>query len=262
MGHTRIGRMNRSKSWREVCTLFNNNAVPETIAKAILDAVHKSFNYDRLNNDAMYKEATWLLVQLGIAAKGKDFAGHLRSAGLNIPDNPSLPAVEAAIHEYMDDVCWNSGGQKTDLGEIAQQALLGTLCAAVNRHESQLLLRSPDNEDYQTVFKHLGDKSEFSQAGSYYFGEIMNRAMQLYLSKELPGLIGKSDRLKSIHEKRIFDAELKKHCMETAVVVKDYCVEWLGLHNFTRKDMSKKVVAGFATYGLEKMFKAMKYGKD
>jgi len=261
MGHTRIGRMGRSKTWREVCAFFDNNAAAGTVAIAVLDAVHKSFNYERLANDLMFTEATGLLVQLGIASQSKDFAGHLRDIGLDVSDNPSLPEVKSAIDNYMDDVCWKSGAQRTDLGEVAKQALLGALQTAVNKHGDQLLW-NPSQEDYQTAFKHLGKAEEFSQLGAHYFGDIMSRSLQVYLSKELPARVGVSDRIRSIHELELFNKELKKHCMETAVVVKDFSTEWLGLHKHKLNDISKKKISGFATYGLEKMFKAMKYGKD
>lgn len=68
MGHTRIGRLNRSQKWKDVVSAFCAGAGTEQISKQVLDAVEQAFNVEALSQDAGYQKAVELLVQMGIAA--------------------------------------------------------------------------------------------------------------------------------------------------------------------------------------------------
>ena len=57
MGHTRIGRLNRSMAWKEVIGLFCAGADFDQIAQATLKAASEGFNEKRLSEDAGYQKA-------------------------------------------------------------------------------------------------------------------------------------------------------------------------------------------------------------
>ncbi|NLG13374.1 MAG: hypothetical protein GX561_04115 [Lentisphaerae bacterium] len=57
MGHTRIGRLHRSKKWKDVVKAFCLNADFAQIASMVLDAADKDFTRERLFQDASYLKA-------------------------------------------------------------------------------------------------------------------------------------------------------------------------------------------------------------
>ena len=73
MGHTRIGRLNRSQKWKDVVASFCLGAGTEQVSKMVLDAASEGFNYENVTQDAAYQKSVELLVQMGIAAQSGDF---------------------------------------------------------------------------------------------------------------------------------------------------------------------------------------------
>lgn len=63
----------------------------------------------------------WLLIQVPLAARSKDFVARLRKLGLGVTDTPSLLEVVGAFTGAVDAHLRRTGG-RTDLGEMAQMA--------------------------------------------------------------------------------------------------------------------------------------------
>ena len=261
MGHTRIGRLNRSKAWRDVAGLYAYGADSDILAIAILDAAEKGFNEKLLKEDTGFQKAAWLLIQLGLASQKKDFVEHLRQQGIPLSDQPSLNELKARLDEAVDDACWANGDVKTDLSEFASQALLVAVDSAVERLKDGSLFKDDLSEE-QNAFKNLGKRDNFAYLNQVFFGELTSRGLQNYLSYIGPALVGNTPILRTIHEKRNFDRELNKHCIETAKVTRDYANDWLGKHEYQLKDLSDKKVSNFASFGVKKMLKALKYGQN
>lgn len=261
MGHTRIGRLNRSKLWREVVAIYGFDADPSQIAMATLAAAETGFNEKELSQDAGYQKSVWLLIQLGIAAQSKDFVGYMRKIGIPLSSTPSLPELKARLQEAIDESCWNSGEMKTNLMEFSSNALLSAVESAVETQVGNGLFPISD-ADYQTALGRLGKNDEFSHLGQIFFSELTARGLQYYLSHLTHSLVGVSRRTPTLHEKRIFDNALKKHCDETAIVTRDYVVAWLRKHQYQLKDISDKKIVDFANFGIKKMLRAIRNGKD
>ena len=255
MGHTRIKKSINTKPFRKVTVLINNDAGCHDIAAQVLDAAHKGFNYDLLLNDNGYQEAVRLMVHLGQAAKSKDFIGYFKKLGLELSDCPNIVDLKAELAEYLERSC--KGKPRTDITEIATNSLLYGIQKVVDLDQRDLLFK-PTSDDYLNSYSRLKNADNYSELGRIFFAEVMYQGLQKYLSREIPQLVSGSLRMPSIHEKRAFDSELREYCYENARVVKSFCVDWLGLHEYKLRDVDK-AMPGFAKYGLEKIFKAMKY---
>ena len=73
MGHVRLGRLPRSKAWKDVVGLITAGADASQIANATIRAADKAFSF--VLNDRGFTEAVWLMTQLAIAARSgsRDF---------------------------------------------------------------------------------------------------------------------------------------------------------------------------------------------
>ena len=114
MGHVRLGRLPRSKAWKDVVGLITAGADASQIANATIRAADKAFSF--VLNDRGFTEAVWLMTQLAIAADQDNFHGHLQSQGVSLAPDTSLPDLAAAISEALDRTLEASGAQ-SDLGE-------------------------------------------------------------------------------------------------------------------------------------------------
>ncbi|MDD3069464.1 MAG: hypothetical protein PHR89_04650 [Bacilli bacterium] len=258
MGHSRIRSSIKGRPFRELTALCNHNANSSAVAGQVLQAAHDDLNYEQLKNNTGYQEAVKLLAHFGLAAQSKDFLGYLRKIGLNLPDRSSIEDIKAEAMEHIERAC--AGKPYTDLTEISINAIATAIQSAVDKDQNGLLW-SPKSEDYLASLAKLKKAENYAALGQVFFGEVMYRALQKYVSRQVTTIVGVSERMRTVNEKRNFDRELHDYCMENAKVVKSFCVDWLGLHEHKLHDVDT-ALPGFATYGMEKIFKAMSFYED
>jgi len=88
MGHFRIGALVKTRPWRAVVDLITAGADAATVAEATMRASQKALEY--VQEDAGFREAVHLLVQLGVAASKDDPAAHLVGIGVDLPAQAGL----------------------------------------------------------------------------------------------------------------------------------------------------------------------------
>lgn len=261
MGHTRIGRLNRSQKWKDVVSAFCAGAGTEQISKQVLDAVEQAFNVEALSQDAGYQKAVELLVQMGIAAQSKDFVGHMRHCGISLPDYPTVQDLNAGLMQAIDDALWEKSSSGSMLGEYAKNALCQTVSLCERNERSQELpglIYRPDLE----VFNTFGERTNFADLNQNFIAKTFSNGLKAYIAQILPNLTGTNVHLASTHEvKAAYDA-MDKHCLETAMVHRVYANDWLGKHQYQLKDMDKQNIMKHANFMVRKMMRALKYGKD
>ena len=123
MGHIRLGKLPRTKKWREVVGLIAAGADVSQVADATLNAAEDAFEYVNINEDEGFNQAAWIMVQLGVASKADDPIQHLKDQGIDLAGQTSMVGIQAAISDAMDNHLEKHGGQ-SDLGEISQRALI------------------------------------------------------------------------------------------------------------------------------------------
>src|SRR2546426_8769980 len=121
MGHIRIGTLPATRRWKDVVSLVAEGAEVSRVAEATTHAWQLAF--DKVRNDAGFREAVFLLTQLGVAGKSKDPAGQLSSAGLEVGGAGAVVEVAMALGGAMERRI-QSARQRSDFGEMAQRALL------------------------------------------------------------------------------------------------------------------------------------------
>jgi hypothetical protein len=259
MGHVRLGKLPRTKKWREVVGLIAAGADVSQVADATLKAAEDAFNYVNINEDEGFNQAAWIMVQLGVAAKADDPIQHLRHQGIDLSGQTSMIGVQAAISDAMDNHL-DQHGRQSDLGEIAQRALIEAVSDRIKpRLDGRLFDVTP--EDVKGVISEFRKQKEFSHLSKQFFSGLSNHCMDYFLSQTLGSQIGEGQRFASMNEKAQFDQALKKHCHEAAKIVEEYSGGWFSKHMYEEAgDISRESVRGFASYGMKKMTDELKAG--
>lgn len=260
MGHTRIGILHRSRKWKDVVKSFCHNADFAQIASMVLDAARKDFTRERLSQDASYQKAVELLVEMGIGAQNKNFVEHMREIGIELSERPSVQELNYKLGKAIDDAGWSLNSLKTDLGEYAKYALLSTVSQVAKDVVAQDipgLIQRPPSE----IFRSFGKQVNVAAMNQNFIAKVMSGALNAYLAHIIPNLTGSTPRVMSTHALDASYKALEEHCKETAVVHFQYSKNWLGKHGHVLKDISGDKIRNHAIFMVDKMMRALKYGK-
>lgn len=258
MGHTRLGNLPRSRKWKEVIGLIAAGAGADQIANAIIRAAETGLMAAAHHTGLV--EAFWSLTQLTQAAREQDFAAGLRARGFNVTDNPSLPAILSAVSANVDRAMPNNKG-RTDLGEMAQSAAIEVTNRIVTERASSLF--GATAQDVQKAFRDLGTEKNFGELGKRFFGQLTNKVLQFYASRESANHVGNGQRFANLAAKAAFDQAMDTHCRQAAVIVERFSGEWQSKQNWANKDtggITRKHVEGFAHQAMKKMVDELKEG--
>lgn len=258
MGHTRLGNLPRSRKWKEVIALIAAGAGAEQIANAVMRAAETGLM--AAAHHAGLVEAFWSLTQLAQAAREKDFAAALRGRGFNVPDNPSLPAILSAVSAAVDRGMPNNQG-RTDLGEMAHSAAVEITNRIVTERVSSLF--GATAQDVQRAFSALGTEKNFGELSKRFFGQVMNKVLQFYVSRESANHVGQGQRFANLAAKAAFDDAMNTHCRQASVIVEKFAGEWQSKRNWEKKDaggITREDAGRFAHVAMKKMVDELKEG--
>lgn len=261
MGHSKLGRLTRTKAWKEVVALIAAGADANQIAQATLHAAHEGFSFERICDDVGFQLATKMLVQIGMAAKSDDVVEALRASGIILSETPSVFEIKGQIYESLDNQCMRQGC-KTDLGEIAINAMVGAMAKSIGPQVDSLLW-APGTAEFKSAFKDLGKTKGFGEFATHFFSNIFDRGLQKYLSHVTAGQLGNDQHFTTTTQKRLFDESVSQHCKETARVVKDFSSDWFSKHYYQESgNISDQSISGYANHAIEKMVDALKHTEN
>jgi hypothetical protein len=259
MGHTRLGKLPRTRKWREVIDLIAAGADAVQVAEATLKVAEKAFSYKSVSEDDGFNEAVWLVTQLGLCAKTADPLQHLRDHGVDIGLSPTLPELMASMSESMDDAV-DRGGVRSDLAELSHRALVHAVGTTLGpKLDGQLFGMSP--EVFSGALADLRKPREFAQLSRSFFSRLTRECMDYYLSQTLNTHVGDGQRFASTNEKAQFDEALATHCREASKIVEQYSGDWFSKHRFQEDgSISRDSVRGFASWAMRKMTDELRAG--
>ncbi len=257
MGHTRLGTLPRSKDWREVVELIAGGADISQVAEATIKAAEKAFSF--VADDAGYNHAVWLLAQIGLAGHAKAPIDHLRQAGVDIPDNTSLPGIISALSDALETGSRN--GKLSDLGELAHRALVDAVITRLEPKLQQQSLFNMQAEDSQRALNEFRKDKEFAHLSREFYSRLTNETMRYFLSRTLASQLGDGQRFATTNQLSQFEDALAVHCREASRIVEQFSGEWFSKHRYEEnKDISRESVQGFASWALKKMNDELKAG--
>jgi hypothetical protein len=257
LGHIRLGVLPKSRKWNQVVEQLRLGADIDAVAASASDAAETSLQ--AASNDPAFLHAFWLLTQVPLAARGPDFASDLHRLGVQVPDQPSLMDVVAAISGTVDRYAREQGG-RTDLGEMAQMAAVESLTALVGPNLPSLFEPSP-GEVRRAIGRFAGG-DRFSALAREFFARLTQRSLHYYLSRELSKHIGAGERFRDDAARSQFDDALDRHCREASRIVEAFAGGWYGKNVYQGDGLTPDAIRKFAPVVFKKIRAELRKRRD
>jgi hypothetical protein len=255
MGHTRLGELPRTRKWQQVVALIEGGAGTWQVANATMAAAERGLNLAA--QDKGLVETLWLLTQLPLAARADDFAGELRRAGLDVSDSPTVMEIVGAFADAIDARLANNGG-RTDLGEMAQMAAAETISGEIGSRTHGLFDTTP--QDVKAAFSSLATPKQFSGFARQFFGRLVNKTLDYFLSRAMSYHVGEGRRFATLAQMSEFSGALALHCREASRIVEEFAGGWFSKTNWEKGGISRQDAAGFAHVAMRKLADELKAG--
>ncbi len=241
MGHTRLGRLPRTKKWQEVVGLVGAGAATADIAAATLDA--SKLGLEDAASDPALLHSFWLLTQLPLCARKADFVAELAKIGVSITGEATLMELVGGLSDAVDAHVYRVGG-RTDLGEMAQMGAAETLSSVLGQRTTSLF--ETTSEDVHRELARLGTPVNFSVVARDFFARVTERYLTYFLSREL------SNTLETVDANRQFREALSLHCKQASKIVEQFAAEWFSKANY-QGGITPRKAAGFIGHAMTKL---------
>lgn len=247
MGHIRLGRLPRTANWNQVVSLIDSGASTAEVALAALEASRKGLQTASQDPTLVY--SLWLLTQIPLAAKGRNFSEKLRQIGLEVSLQPTLMEVVGAFTDAVDAFTRRQG-IRSDLGEMAQLAAVESLTKLVGGKTKTLF--GATSEDVQRAVRSFSTAKGFSTLGRDFFSRFLGRYLTYFLSRELSNHVGRGQRFANIQEHSDFNQALDLYCRQAARIVQEFAGGWFSKTNY-EGGIDLKKAGDFAFVALKKI---------
>jgi hypothetical protein len=250
MGHIRLGRLPRTRKWREVVGLLGADAATSEIAAATLDASKSGL--ERAARDPALIQSFWLLTQIPLCARKADFVQELGNVGVSVSGEPTLTELIGGFSDAVDNHIHRTGG-RTDLGEMAQMGAAESLTNVLGNRTASLFGSTP--EDVHRELSRLGTPANFAVLARDFFARLTERYLTYFLSRELSNQFG------SVHANRQFREGLSLHCKQASKIVEKFAADWFSKANY-EGGITPRKAAGFVGHAVTKLGAELKKGAE
>ena len=250
MGHQRLGKLPAHRLLPEIVKYLVTGGTPtanlvDQVTEVGRDALKHALK------DPVFVEALWLLIRLPQAAASKDFSAALAEIGMGAHAPASVPELMVAFDRALEKVQRGAGAGTTDLGEIARQAGLSALGDAV---ATGMPLWSPTNADVQASVAALRVPEKFGALAHHFHASVVERVIHYYVDRNLHNLVGADRVARSVSDLRNYDAAIRRHCNEAALIMRAFAKDWLGKNHYRDgKEITRKDALQFSAYAVEKI---------
>jgi hypothetical protein len=256
MGHQTLGRLPRTRRWREVVELLDRSP-GETAAVAAAVTEAADFRFRQLANDPGLGYAIWLLARVSWAARGADFLGELRSLGIDTTHDATTLSVISQLSERIRAEL-STSPSSGQFGEIATLAARRALTETVAQTGPSLF--SSSIEDLQRAFRDYSTRTGFGDLAQHFFADFMARSLRSFVDRELATHVGEG-ALADVGASRDFMDALDLHSRQAARIVEDFAGGWYSKHNWESKgEVSQEEAQRFVAYALRKLRTELKRG--
>jgi hypothetical protein len=257
MGHVRLGSLPRTKRWQQVVALLQDGADVAHVAVAAAKAVERDLA--KAADEPTLVHAFWLLMQLPLAAKHADFAGHLRQLGLSVSQRPDLFEIIGAFADAVDAQA-RRAGRRSDLGEMAQLSAVESLSAIAGRDLPGLF--EPTADEVRQAIGRLAGGTRFPELVRDFFARLTRRHLDYYLSRELSNHLGREGRFTTVADRSAFDRDLDQHCREASRILKEFAGGWFGKTLYEDGRITPEQAGGFIHFAFKKMRAELRKRRD
>jgi hypothetical protein len=250
MGHIRLGRLPKTRSWSRVFEVLSEDAInPKQLANSIAVAAQKQFS--AFEDDEAVNYCFWILVRLATAARGTDFAGELQQ--LKIPPHQIISGLafvkrvgQAIERELL------RRGHRTVFAQMAALSVKEVLSASIIEESSSLF--GTGLREVQAACRTISTQRRFGELAKEFFAKFISRSLRHITDKEISNYVASEAAFSSPGRVVEFQKSLDRYCLETAKIVEDFAGGWFSKHNWeTNNDIPEDAAAGFTSYALSKI---------
>ena len=253
MGHIRFGKMPKSRKWEQVVELLGNEyGNVASLAQATLHATKSILK--ALNNDVGIQNSFWVLTQLTLKAKSKEYLQALKSIGIDIsPDSQDTLSFTADLSSNLTELIKKSETE-TVFSEIARLSCLSVISDVLSSQTPNLF--GNDLSDIQDIFRTYSSKQNFAELSKNYFAEFLSRSIKYFISTEAYNHVGDKLRFKNVAELSDFENALTTYCRQSARIVQEFAGGWYSKTEY-EKGIGFEEVTKFIPVALKKMYKEL-----
>jgi hypothetical protein len=251
MGHQRLGKLPAHRLLPEIVRYLVTGGTP---TEDLVDQVTE-VGRDALKlalKDPVFIEALWLLVRMPQAAASEDFPISFEYLGMEGTAPTSLSDVLVSYDRALEKVQRRLHAGATDLGEIARRAGLSALGAEVR--EALPTLWAPTAFDVQVSVAALKGTEQFAALAHRFYANFVERVIHYYVDRNLHNMVGAGRVARSVHDLRAFNDSIRRHCTESALIMRAFAKDWLGKNYYKDgKQISRDDVRRFSAHAVEKI---------
>lgn len=252
MGHLRLGNLHKTRRWQQVIDMLGAGAGTEEIASASLLASERAFI--EAAHDPGFKHTVWLLTQIILAARKRDFQSELVKVGLDVPKDPGLFDILGAFTKHVDSHL-DRQKARTDISEMCQLAAVEALSERCIERSKNLFGTTP--EDVRNAFKELSTQKNFALLTRDFFSRFTCRYLNYFLSREVPKHVGLEGILSTMDEHTSFNQALALYCRQSAEIVREFAGGWYS-KTAHETGITPDDAGGFAFVALKKLASEMR----
>ena len=228
MGHVRLGRIPKTRGWRDVIRLLSD---PHSTAShvAAATAVAAEDYLTRNRTDAALVFSYWLLTQITFKARSDDFVAELREIGLDVGDARGALDFLARVARFAHAQI-RSRGETFPLFEFAQLSLREVLTETIGQQCQSLFGTSL--EDIRFACRRYSAPERFAALARLYFAKFLNRTLSFFISKESLNSVGSGQKFQDLSELSRFNAAVEGYCYQSAKIVEQFAGGWYSERNW------------------------------
>jgi hypothetical protein len=248
MGHIRLGRLPKTRSWADVTDLLE---LPERSTKDVATAtinVAKDYLLSLSSDPGLY-HSFWLLTQLTWQSRTEKFYEALSEIGIEIREEKSALGFISKVSEFSNNEIRNRPNLSI-FSDVAQQSMKEALNRILSERTENLFGASI--EDIRLALKEIANEKQFAKLSRFYFSSFLNRYLQFFVSKEISNHIGANSGFESIKDVAEFDEAMRVFCFQSARIIEDFAGGWYSKRNW-QGDISQKDAKNFVFVALKKM---------
>lgn len=249
MGHSLLGRLQKTKQWKEVIGLIAGGAGAADVAEKLIAATDKAFS--AVQDDPTFQNVVAYMVDVAQAATSKDPKQALAQLGIVINADTQPVDVALGAHQHLVAQC-SQAKADSDFGEKAIGAFTSTLVQHMQSNQLQLF----DQGEAKTLspLVRLKSPTEFGRFGEKFFANLTHGSLDYFLSKALGSHVGEGKRFATMNQMGQFEDAVRKICDESAVITRQYCQGWFAKHlRESGGHISAEEAKGFGWFGMNKI---------
>lgn len=251
MGHQRLGKLPAHRLLPEIVRYLVMGGTPTA---DLVDHVSE-FGREALKlalKDPVFIEALWLLIRLPQAAASENFPAALGEIGMVGATPTSQSDVLVSYDRALEKVQRQLHAGATDLGEIARRAGLSALGEAIRG--ALPTLWAPTAADVRVSVAALKGTEHFAALAHRFYANFVERVIHYYVDRNLHNMVGSDRVARSVHDLRTFNEAIRRHCDESALIMRAFARDWLGKNHYQDgKQLSQDDVRRFSAHAAEKI---------